>query len=68
MRITIFGATGGTGTQLVEQALAGGYQVTAVVRDPARLAIPEHRCLQVVRATSWTRLRYCPPLPVRTPC
>jgi len=50
MRLTIFGATGGTGTQLAEQALAAGHEVTAVVRDPARLAIPSHPCLQVVTA------------------
>jgi putative NADH-flavin reductase len=50
MRITIFGASGGTGTRLVEQALAGGYQVTAVVRDPARLAIAPHPGLHVVIA------------------
>jgi putative NADH-flavin reductase len=50
MRLTIFGASGGTGTQLVRQALAGGDQVTAVVRDPARLAIPAHPGLQVVTA------------------
>lgn len=37
MRLTIFGATGGTGTRLVEQALAAGHDVTAVVRDPGRL-------------------------------
>ncbi len=39
MRLTIFGATGGTGTALVEQALAAGHDVTAVVRDPTRLRI-----------------------------
>jgi len=39
MRLTIFGATGGTGTCLAEQALAAGHDVTAVVRDPARLSI-----------------------------
>jgi putative NADH-flavin reductase len=39
MRLTIFGATGGTGTCLAEQALAGGHEVTAVVRDPARLTV-----------------------------
>ena len=50
MRLTIFGATGGTGTQLTEQALAAGHQVTAVVRDPARLAIPPHTGLQVITA------------------
>jgi putative NADH-flavin reductase len=38
MKITIFGATGGTGRQLVEQACAAGHDVTAVVRDPAALA------------------------------
>lgn len=38
MKITIFGATGGTGRHLVEQASAAGHDVTAVVRDAARLA------------------------------
>ena len=47
MRITIFGATGGTGGHLVRQALAAGHDVTAVVRDPARLSITG---LEVVRA------------------
>jgi putative NADH-flavin reductase len=41
MELTIFGATGATGTCLTEQALAAGHQVTAVVRDPARLSVPE---------------------------
>ena len=50
MRLTIFGATGGTGTLLVEQALAAGHQVTAVVRDPARLAAPAQARLHVVTA------------------
>lgn len=49
MRLTIFGATGGTGTQLVRQALDAGHQVTAVVRDPARLAVPQHARLRVER-------------------
>jgi putative NADH-flavin reductase len=40
MKLTIFGATGGSGTCLVEQAVAAGHEVTAVVRDPARLAVP----------------------------
>jgi putative NADH-flavin reductase len=39
MKITIFGATGGTGRHLAEQALAAGHDVTVVVRDPARLAV-----------------------------
>jgi len=32
MRIAVFGATGGTGLQLLEQALAANHHVTAIVR------------------------------------
>ncbi|MEV6233323.1 SDR family oxidoreductase [Saccharopolyspora shandongensis] len=49
MRITIFGATGGTGKHLLEQACAAGHEVTAVVRDPARLDY-DHPGLTVVTA------------------
>jgi len=37
MRIALFGATGGTGTEVLEQALAQGHRVRALVRDPAKL-------------------------------
>ncbi|MFF8956272.1 NAD(P)-dependent oxidoreductase [Streptomyces sp. NPDC014894] len=40
MRITVFGATGGVGGEIVRQALAAGHEVTAVVRDAARLRAP----------------------------
>jgi putative NADH-flavin reductase len=50
MKLTIFGATGATGTLLTGQALAAGHDVTAVVRDPARLAIPAHPRLRTVTA------------------
>ena len=43
MRIAVFGATGGTGQQVVQQAVAGGHSVTALVRDPARLAVQDDR-------------------------
>lgn len=36
-RILIIGATGGTGRELVRQALERGYEVTALVREPSRL-------------------------------
>ena len=39
MKIAVFGATGGTGKQVVQQALAAGDRVTALVRDPAKLAV-----------------------------
>ncbi|GAA1952966.1 NAD(P)-dependent oxidoreductase [Kitasatospora viridis] len=49
MRLTVLGATGGIGRHLVTQALADGHQVTAVVRDPDRLALRQPE-LTVVRA------------------
>src|ERR1700688_848354 len=50
MKLTILGATGATGTWLTSQALAAGHEVTAVVRDPARLAVPAHPRLRTVTA------------------
>jgi putative NADH-flavin reductase len=37
MRIALFGATGRTGRQFLEQADAAGHEITAVVRDPGSL-------------------------------
>ncbi|GAB2918537.1 SDR family oxidoreductase [Micromonospora polyrhachis] len=50
MQLTVFGATGGTGLQVVTQALRAGHQVRAVVRDPAGLTIDAHPRLIVHRA------------------
>ncbi|MHC5903186.1 NAD(P)-dependent oxidoreductase [Streptomyces sp. S6] len=49
MKLTVLGATGGIGTELVRQALDAGHDVTAVVRDPARLTVTGAR-LEVFRA------------------
>ncbi len=38
MKITIFAATGGIGRRAVEQAVAAGHVVTAVVRNPKKLS------------------------------
>jgi putative NADH-flavin reductase len=48
MKILVFGATGGSGRHIVEQALAQGHIVTAFVRDPARIQLV-HENLRVVR-------------------
>ncbi len=47
MKLIIFGATGGTGRQCVDQALAQGHQVTAFVRRPEAVTA-QHAHLTVV--------------------
>jgi putative NADH-flavin reductase len=49
MKLTVFGATGGTGLQVVEQGLAAGHEVRAVVRDATRLD-PDRAGLEIVVA------------------
>jgi len=39
MKIVVFGATGKTGREIVGQALAGGHEVTAFVRDPSKMTV-----------------------------
>jgi putative NADH-flavin reductase len=39
MKLLIFGATGGTGSQVVQQALNKGFEVTAFVRNPEKLTL-----------------------------
>jgi putative NADH-flavin reductase len=48
MRIVVFGATGGTGREVVTQALGLGHCVTAVARDPAAIAV-RHEPLRVLQ-------------------
>jgi putative NADH-flavin reductase len=48
MKLLIFGSTGGTGRELVAQALEQGHEVTAFARDPARLGVT-HPKLTVVQ-------------------
>lgn len=42
-RLLVLGATGGTGQQVVAQALRRGFEVTAFVRDAARMSIESER-------------------------
>jgi putative NADH-flavin reductase len=48
MKLTIFGASGRTGTHLVEQALAAGHDVVALIRNPAKLTL-RHERLQIAQ-------------------
>ncbi len=48
MKLTIFGASGKTGQQVVQQALEGGYQVVALARTPSKLAY-QHANLQIIQ-------------------
>lgn len=47
MKLTIFGSTGGTGKQVVEQAVAAGNHVVAYVRNPSKLEFI-HKNLTIV--------------------
>lgn len=47
MKLTIFGAAGGIGAEVVRQALDAGYEVTAVARHPEQIAL-RHERLEVV--------------------
>lgn len=47
VRIAIFGASGRTGQHLVKQALIQGYEVTALVRTPAKFSL-QHPQLTVI--------------------
>jgi len=48
MNIVIFGATGGTGRHIIEQALDQGHKVTAFDRNPAALTL-EHPNLSFIK-------------------
>lgn len=47
LKLTIFGPTGGTGRQLVEQALAAGHKVIAVAREPRSIITTDPNLLVV---------------------
>lgn len=44
----MFGATGGTGKQVVKQALEIGYHVTVIIRNPAAFDIQHHE-LEIIK-------------------
>jgi uncharacterized protein YbjT (DUF2867 family) len=67
MRIAIFGASGRTGRQLVEQAMTRDREVTAIVRNPDGLPSDLRGGVRVVKPTFRTPTRSLPPSPTLTP-
>jgi putative NADH-flavin reductase len=47
-KILVFGASGGTGKQFVEQALKSGYIITAILRNPDAFTV-RHQNLKIVK-------------------
>jgi len=62
MKIVLFGATGNLGNVILDEALHRGHQVTAVVRDPAKLAT-KHAALTVVQGDVAQPASYARALP-----
>lgn len=54
MKIIVFGATGGVGKKVVEQAVENGFEVTAFVRTPSKLEV-SHENLSVVKGDAFNR-------------
>ena len=48
MKTLLFGATSGTGLELLKQALESGYAVTAYARNPAKIDVIKHENLQTI--------------------
>ena len=48
MKIAIFGATGGTGQEIVKQALEQGHEITVLVRSPEKLSL-NNKKLKIIK-------------------
>ncbi len=56
-KIIVFGATGGTGKQVVEQALQAGHHVTVVIRNPGAFNI-QHQNLEIIKGDVFQPLTF----------
>ena len=55
--ILVFGASGGTGLEVVEQALEAGHKVTAILRQPDKFPI-RHEHLRIIKGDVLNPLTY----------
>jgi len=56
-KLIVFGATGGTGQQVVEQALQAEHQVTVVVRNPDAFTV-QHKNLEIIKGDVFQPLTF----------
>ena len=54
MKIIVFGATGGVGINVVEQALEKGFEVTAFVRTPSKMDLSDEQ-LTIIRGDAFNK-------------
>ena len=54
MKIIVFGATGGVGQHVIEQALEKGFEVTAFVRTPSKIEL-KHEQLHVIQGDAFNK-------------
>ncbi|CAM4170200.1 NAD(P)-dependent oxidoreductase [Lacicoccus alkaliphilus] len=54
MKIIVFGATGGVGRSVVEQALEKGFDVTAFARTPSKLDVSDEQ-LTIIRGDAFNK-------------
>jgi|AraplaMF_Col_mLB_1032019.scaffolds.fasta_scaffold06889_6 putative NADH-flavin reductase len=59
MKLVVFGATGGTGRQIVLQALEHGHEVTAIVRNREAVSI-DHERLEVIQGDVLSQSSFSP--------
>ncbi|MDH6680638.1 uncharacterized protein YbjT (DUF2867 family) [Rhodococcus sp. LBL1] len=48
MKLLLLGATGGTGAEVLTQAVAAGHDVTVIARHPEKIARPEGSSVRIV--------------------
>ena len=54
MKIAVIGASGNAGSRITAELARRGHAVTAIARNPERIAAPGQRSRRR-KATSWTR-------------
>jgi putative NADH-flavin reductase len=56
-KIIVFGATGGTGKQVVAQALQAGHEVSVVIRNPDAFTI-QHKNLEMIKGNVFETITF----------